>query len=258
MSEGIVLLSNQLTVIDQLIDSVFDAQTAKDAVTEMDKLKKLLDLAEQYGNYASEFCRKEAEMYVRIAEIEGADASLTSAKRGLVNWIRSKKPDEISEILARCAEGCRISRIQSGEIRELGKKLQGKAVENEYNRIRSIILYEFTSEGRATVNPQRFYDEWSLPSTPDRTAAKAYTEKIRDDLIKRGGVGIADGIGTYVDPESKSRDELASAISARLRSIYADIKALAKLCKQSRFSIPHDGIHELQKLLKEMEEEICR
>lgn len=257
MGNEIVKLDGAMSTVDQIIGSVFDAKSAHSAVGNMAKIKKILEVAEQYGQYANRFCGKEAELYITIAGIDGAESELTKAQRELVAWIRSKSKDEITAILEECASGRRINNIRNSELRANSEILKSKNVESEYNRISSIILHEYSSMGRTTVSPQRFFEEWLLPTAPDKAAAKAYTEKTRDELIHRGGVGIADGVGTYVDPSTGNRKELAQAVSARLRSIYADMESLTSLCKHARFSIPSEGVYELKRLLDEMEE-VCR
>lgn len=237
---------------EQIVDSVYDAETAKDATSSMDKLKKMLDLAEQYGRYAREFCTSEARLYVRIASISDCESSLSSSKRELVNWIRSKG-DEIDAILEEVATGVRINTIRNRELRELRKEISKRTPLVEFSRISSEILTEYRETGKATVSQNEFATRWQLPEAIDTNAAKAYTEKTRDSILNSGGVGIADGIGTYVNPKSANRNVISRAVEARLNSIYADLCSLASLCKQAKFSIQHEGVRLLREKLDEIE-----
>lgn len=251
MDAALAIIENTLSA-DRIIEGIVDAKTARTAAISMDKLKKMLDLADEYGNYASEYCTKEAELYIRIASVDGADSMLPDAKRKLVNWIRSKTKSQISDVLAECKRGTRISTIMNREYRD-EKKIEAELAEvAEYKRISKAVITEFDSTGRTSITPMRYFDSWKLKSEPDSAAAKAFTEKTRDELLRRGGIGLADGDGTYINPLSSNRYEVAEAVEARLRSIHCDILSLISICEKTRFAIPDTGIDMLIDLLDKL------
>lgn len=240
--------------VERIIDEICDASTSKEATDNMDRLKKLLDLAEQYGDYAIQFCIAEARVYIRISEISDGEAELTKSKKSLIDWIRNKTADEMDEILAEVASGVRIVTIKNRETRAADEEEQRSSVVNEYHRIAASIVDSYETSGRTNITPSEFYDRWTLAAVPvDRATAKAYTEKTRDVILRRGGVGIADGMGTYVNPESSDRDEIASAVAERLTSIYRDMRALVEVCERANFSIPQKGLLMLREQMERLE-----
>lgn len=250
--DAAIIAAKHALSADALIGSVVDASTARTAEVNMDKLKKMLDLADEYGNYASEYCTKEAELYIHIAGIIGAERELSSTRKRLVEWIRSKSNEELQSIIEECKSGCRIATVMNREIREDKKIAAGRAEIEEYKRISSQIIREYNDNGRTELTTMRFFDGWSLKSNPDVSAAKAFTEKTRDALLHRGGVGVADGNGTYINPDCCNRHEVAAAVETRLRSIHADLIALAEICERTRFSIPPSGVKLLEEQLERL------
>lgn len=234
--------NNGIAQIDAIIESVSDSESAAKAARGMDSLKKLLEAAEKYGEYAVQFCIKEAELYVRIAHEKGWEAELPQGKRSLVSWIRSKSESELVEILKECSDGVRIVTIRGRELKKPKDPRKEVSPVEEFKRISDELQQEFSQVGIITISPKVYMDRWKAFEAPDPSTAKAYTERTRDQILHMGGVGIADGIGTYALPERCDRRMLKDAISARLRSIYADVKALSKLCSEGNMSPSAEGI----------------
>lgn len=248
-----IVKAPSITSIDAIINEVCDAESARDATTWMDKLKKLLEIADEYKRYACEYCFKEACLYVRIAKMEGADALLTGSKKALIAWINGKSDEELTAILDECSKGCRISTIRVREQRERVNAAKKKSAVSEFKRISGEIVERYRQTGRTTCAPSVFFNEWQAYEAPDKETSKAYTEMTRDRILKLGGVGIADGLGTYIDPATDNRTEISAAITARLESIYADMCAITQICETSHFKVPERGLKLLRDKLAEME-----
>lgn len=250
---GEIVRTPNVASIDSIIEDVHNAESAKDAAAWMDNLKKLLEVAEEYNRYACEYCTKEAYLYVRIAQIDGADVLLPRKRKNLVAWIRSKSDEEVHEILEECATGILIDKIRRRENTEMADIKRKERAINEFKRISGAIIEEYRKTGRTSCSPSVFLNKWLVKGKPDRETSKAYTEMTRDRILKMGGVGIADDMGTYVDPTTNNRDEIRAAISARLKSIYTDMRAIIRICKMSGYGIPERGLRLLRDTLDEME-----
>lgn len=250
---GEIVRTPNVASIDSIIEDVYNAESAKDAAAWMDNLKKLLEVAEEYNRYACEYCAKEACLYVRIAQIDGADVLLPQKRKNLVAWIRSKNDEEVREILEECATGILIDKIRRRENAKMADIKKKENVINEFKRISGAIIDEYRKTGRTSCSPSVFLNKWQINGKPDRETSKAYTEMTRDRILRMGGVGIADGIGTYVDPSSKNRLEVSAAITARLESIYADMCAITQICEIAHFRVPKEGLRLLREKMAEME-----
>ena len=253
MGNELVLARPEIADIDELINGVFDADSAKTASCNMDKLKKLLEVADQFGEFASQYCLAEARLYIKIASIEGADEQLPKGKQDIIGWIRTKTQDELDEIMEIVREGTRIGTVKNREMRSKIDAVRSKGIISEYKRISNEIIEEYKVAGSANVSVARFYDMWTFPDAPDHETAKAYADKTRNDVLSAGGVGIADGVGTYIDPSSANRQSISAAVGNRLESIYKDLCALASICENANFSIPKDGIALLKEAFARIE-----
>lgn len=249
----LVLVRPEIADIESIIDGVIDADSAKTASGNMDKLKKLLEVADQYGEFASQYCLAEARLYIKIASIEGADEQLPRSKQDIIGWIRTKTQDELDEIMETVREGTRIGTIKNREIRTKIDAMRAKGIISEYKRISNEIIEEYKGVGSVNVSVARFYDKWTFPDAPDRETAKAYADKTRNDVLSAGGVGIADGVGTYIDPSSANRQTISAAVGNRLESIYRDLCALASICEKANFSIPENGVALLKEAFARIE-----
>lgn len=226
-------------------ENIHDAESAKMAVGRVKALEDMLKAAEQYGEYASKFCLLEAQMYIQIAHVDGADAKLTEGQRSLVNWIRGKTEEELEQILGECADGTRLRVIKNRELRKEENGLTEKIKEREYKRISEEIVKRAENHGITKLSPAVFYDEWKYSSKPDGQIIKGEVERTRDKLLRKQILGLGDGDGTYIDPNKCKRDVVAQMVETRLESIYNDINSLAKLCMKTSFVIPESGLNAL-------------
>ena len=247
---GEIIRTGQLPPVEQLIESITDPLSAKEAVSNVEKLKKALDLADRYAEYACRFCKLEAEMLVRIAGIKDADELLSKSTRELVAWIRSKTQSELCAIMEKVETGVRIGYIKRAETR----KETARSVTDEYKRISEHILSELDTDGRTTLTPARFYEEWALPVNPDKLAVRSYVESTRDRAIRKKAVGLGDTMGTYILAEKCERTDVADAVSNRLRRINADLRKLHDLCIATGYAVPRSATEILHESVRALEE----
>ena len=252
MSE-IQYIGGNFPSIDEIVQSINDADTAKEAVDSTEKLKKLLEVAEQYGQYASQFCLMEAETFIRIAKIPNAEKKLKSSKKRIVEWLRQKTPHGLDRIRQACADGRRIHLVMKDELRKERDDIYEMGADKEYARIQGIIVTELEQTGKTRLSPQRFIEKWRLLRAPSAATVKAYVESTRDKLLHMDGRGIGDGDGTYVLPSKCDRQQIAAVVSIRLRSIAADLNSLCRLCSENSFKVPPEGIEILEKAVKGLE-----
>jgi len=229
-------------------DEVTDAESAKQQVNNMERLKKLMEAAEQYGQYASQFCEQEFRLFLKIAEIEGAENKLPAAKRRMVEWLRAKSDGEKSEILEQCKDGQRLHVIFNRETRQ---KVSYDPLK-DCERISRDIVKEAMSTGRTTLTKATFYQRAAHPEKLDDSAIRAYMESTRDQLLKKKVLGLGDGNGTYVSPEKCDRQEVAAIVKTRLESIVADLKTIKQICGQTGFIVPKSGVKIICELIESL------
>lgn len=257
--EGEVELDNGIVPIGTLgvfedftangfFDEVTDADSAKQQVNNMERLKKFMEAAEQYGQYASQFCEQEFRLFLKIAEIDGAEEKLPAAKRRMVEWLRAKSDDEKSEILEQCKDGQRLHVVFNRETRQ--KSFYDPLKDCE--RISCDIVKEAMSTGRTTLTKATFYQRAVHPEKLDDSAIKAYVESTRDKLLKKKVLGLGDGNGTYVSPEKCDRTEVAAMVKTRLESIVADLKTIKQICVQTGFIVPSSGVRIICQLIESL------
>lgn len=220
-------------------EEVVDADSAKKQVNNMERLKKLMEAAEQYGQYASEYCEAECKLFFKISEIDGAEDKLSAAKRRLVSWLRGKTISERKAILEQCKDGTRVHIVFKRETRIARATYD---ITKDCDRISLEIESEAERYGRVTLTRSTFYERAKQPDklTPD--VVSAYVEHTRDKLLRKRVLGLGDGSGTYVSPEKCDRNEVAKMVEARLKSIVSDLKAIKDICLETGFVIPRDGV----------------
>ena len=220
-------------------EEVVDADSAKKQVNNMERLRKLIEAAEQYGQYASQFCEQEFRLFLKIAEIDGAEDKLPAAKRRMVAWLRKKSRAQIRELLGQCSEGTRLHVIFNRETRSVAEAYDPA---KDCERISLQILQEAESYGRATLTRATFYERAKHPDRITTDMAQAYAEYTKVKLRKRNALGLGDGNGTYVMPERCEKRDVAKIVETRLKSIVADLKAIREICEKTGFVIPAEGV----------------
>ena len=233
-------------------DGIIDAKTAKQAVGRIKVLEDMLKAADQFGEYASKFCLLEAQMYVEIAEIVGAEEQLTDSKRRLVEWIRDKTEDEIVEIIDECGKGTRIIQIKHREDRERSSNIKSNAINKEYKRISDEIVRRLNETGHTQLSKSVFIDEWRSVGNPDASTIRAYVKSTQDKILARNGRGLGDQQGTYMLVEKCERSQVAQIVQTRLESIVADLKTIKQICNETHFVVPKDGVQIISDLVNSL------
>lgn len=239
----------ELSAAENIVSGIHDSRSAKQAVKDMDAIKSMLEAAEEYGRYASQYCMMEAQMWVKISKIDNGGELLTKSQKDLVSWLQTKTQAELVEIVKECSRGIRIREVKRRDtfVPRYEKELA------EYNRISAKIENEISEYGRTTLSSGRFYEEWSITGRPKPHDIAAFKSRTKDMLItKYGGVGLGDGSGTYIVPSVCNRQETAKAIESRLNSVVRDLKSILAICKETRFAVPRSGIVVITNLLSEL------
>ncbi len=235
----------------RLFEGIIDSKTAKDAVKRIEAVKKLMEAAEQYGAYASQFCEQEALLFFRIAEIEGSEDELPAAKRRMVEWLRGKNEQERADLLEQCKDGSRLHVLFNRETRQ---KVSYDPLK-DCDRISQDIVKEALRTGRTTLTKATFYQRAAHPEKLDDSAIRAYVESTRDKLLKKNVLGLGDGNGTYVSPDKCDRMEVAAIVKTRLESIVADLKTIKQICSQTGFIVPKSGVKIICELIESLNDE---
>lgn len=230
-------------------EEVVDADSAKKQVNNMERLRKLIEAAEQYGQYASQYCEQEFRLFLKIAEIEGAEEKLTKAKRDMVAWLREKSQPEIDELMMACKDGTRIHVLYN---REMRGKIERYDVTRDCDRIAQEIEDEAVKTGRTTLTRATFYERSKHPEKLSGNVVSAYVEHTRDRLLKRKVLGLGDGNGTYVSPQKCERQEVAKMVKIRLESIVSDLKTIKQICSETGFIVPRSGVEVICELINSL------
>lgn len=233
-------------------NGIVDAESAKQAVSKIKVLEDMLKVADQFGEYASKFCLLEAQMYIEIAGVDGAEEQLTDSKRKLVNWIRSKTEDEMVEIIEEVSQGIRILQIKHREDRERRNDIKNNASIQEYKRISDEIVRQLNETGHTQLSNSVFIEKWCSVGRPDASTIHAYVESTRDKILSRKGRGLGDQQGTYMLVEKCERSQVAQIVQMRLESIVADLKTIKQICNETHFVVPNEGIQIINELVNSL------
>jgi len=240
-----------IAAVEAAVSQIENENEARGAIDNMTTLKHRLEEQKMLKKFACDFCRLEAEMWIRIAtsniDVEGSDL-FTRREKNLVVWIGEKSASELRKIVARCARGIRLSNIKDSE----NSKRNSDEREKEYKRISEFIISEGEKNGVTTLNNDVFYQNWDAPGKPDPVSVSAYNSRTQKELIAEGFIGLGDGSGTYVSLTSGDNDQKAEAIATRVKSIIDDLGKLKRICTENCLTIPksafvrlHDAVDAL-------------
>ena len=233
--------------IKGLFDNPVDVDRAKRAVGRVLLIEDLLKMQEVFGERACWFCLLEASVFVRIATSpSGCEAKLSDGQRAIVQWLRTKTPDEIDEILHSCSQGVRIRLVKRRENAE--KKSRYNSCD-DCDGVVMKIVGEAEKTGRTTLTVERFYESAERPLSLNKDQVSAYVKLTKDALLSKGFLGVGDGEGTYVSPTKCSRSEVAGIVSTRLKSIVADLESIKKICTETHYLVPRQGVEILARLV---------
>lgn len=267
MDAALTIIENTLSA-DRIIEGIVDAETAHDAIDTMDKLKKMLDLADQYEKYATQYLVAECKMWFAIVDAWKADPKgdpmaffdgLKQRQQKLIHWINTFDEAQREFVLNECMHGKSIEsqRQQKVACDNLVRSAQ------DYEYASSEIVRRCLQTGRTTCSIEGFLEDWHgrIPKTFNGKVAKACVEKARDELLRAGAVGLGDGKGTYVMVSNMTMGEAMSAILTRVKAIKADIGALRKLRDMFGAKLPDEEAAEVRAaihdLLSTIEDELA-
>jgi len=237
-------------LVDKVISSVDDANSAKNASTFFSDLEDALKKRRQYATYAKEFCKYEAQMYVKIAQIPNAESRLKPTEKKIVAWLRTKSGDEIDALIDECATGIRLNKLWDKECRE---QIRQERVNSECKRISRLIIDEAKMTGRTQLNRGRFYEE-ARGVKLDKETVSAYTEKTKNRLLEMNVRGLNDGEGTYIAPPFCERDELAEIIQCRIKGIESDLRFIRTTCEKQNYHLSSGAFHNIVALIDALKE----
>lgn len=259
MGGAIVATDQVMLGARQMLEKIVDAESARETVDSVDKLKRMLDIAEQYGEYATRFCILEAEMYLKIKDIRGADSRLTPSKRRMVDWLRRMDDAELEKIMRN--EVMWGTRLQAVFRRNEGAAgVDHKRAMDKLHRKSEEIIEDCRIYGIARLNADEFMKEFSNRTRPSPDYVRPFVEHTRDKLLKAGAVGLGDGDGTYILAGKCDKEQAIKAITCRLQCIMRDLESLVSLCKRLSSGIGEETASKLadtvEKLTHEFLEEL--
>lgn len=268
MDATLTIIENTLSA-DRIIEGIVDAETAHDAIDTMDKLKNMLNLADQYEKYAIQYLVAECKMWFAIVDAwEAAPKGDSSAaffdglkqrQQKLIFWIQTFDEAQREFVLNECMRG---KSIESQRQQKVACDNLERAAQ-DYEDASSEIVRRCLQTGRTTCSIEGFLEDWRgrVSKTFNGKVAKACVEKARDELLRAGAVGLGDGKGTYVMASSMTMGEAQSAILTRVKAIKADLGALRKLCDMFGAKLPGKEAAEVRAaihdLLSTIEDELA-
>lgn len=233
-------------------DDVHDAESARVAVGKIRTLEEMLRAVDRFGECAVQFCVLEAQMYINISEIDGAEDKLTSAKKRLVRWIRSKSDTELDEVMSEVSQGVRIASIERRDNSAERHAQSQQSAEREYHRIQDKVVGQLLADGHTQLTPSVFVENWQADAKPDIRTVRAYVESTRDKIIRKNGRGLGDGDGTYMLVDKCDRTQVAEIVKTRLESIVNDLKTIRSICTETGFVVPNRGIEIIVGIIRQL------
>ncbi len=230
-------------------DGPVDAAEAKRAVSKLKAVEEMLKAQEEFGRQAVKFCLLEAQVFIKIAESDGAEEQLTEAKQRLVRWIRSKDEAELAQILGEVSTGVRISAIERRENKQPTERYDAAT---DCKRIQKAAIDELTRTGITTINRATFYEHSENPARLDKKTIAAFYNSSTNEALRKGAYGLGDGSGTYIMPRKLDRQTTAQVVKTRIESIVRDIKSLKQICDEAKFIIPQNGVDIIIGLVKSL------
>lgn len=235
---------HRIPSIATAISDIDNGEKARKCVDDMGVLEAMLKRAGEYKQYSLQYLALECQMWIRISDAakdapneevrESFYTHLTRKEQNMLKWMGGKTIDEQMVILGECTRGRSVWAQRTDEV----AVKNALSVEAGYENTSSKIMTKLSESGRTNCSVDSFFDNWQGTRKPNYRTVKAYVEKTRDSILRRGGVGLGDGSGTYVLPDHLSADEAGDAINARVSSIIADITSLLDLCSSCGLHLP--------------------
>lgn len=213
-----------------LISTIQNAPDVESAIQNLQRItiaKTALKTADEFRKQSVKYAMLEAAALVRVIELGGAKSIKPYRRRKAAEWLAELTQEERNEMVQRCTDGITLEHVYQLEIDNPRKEAQAIVTAKNYE---AAVVDTFDTMGVVTLGK---FDE-RLDALPiDQQVAQGVKDRVRDKIRRRGGVGIGDGNGTYVN--ASNAEKIGEAIEVRIASLQADffkLVELAKLCKQ--------------------------
>ena len=229
-----------------LISTIRNAPDVESAIKNLQRItiaKTALKTADEFRKQSVKYAMLEAAALVRVIELGGAKEIKPYRRRKAAQWLAELTQEERNEMVQRCTDGMTLEHLYQLEIDNPRKEAQAIVTAKNYE---DAVVDTFDTMGVVTLGK---FDE-RLDSLPiDPQLAQGAKDRVRDKIRRRGGVGIGDGNGTYVN--ATNAEKIGEAIEVRIASLQADFFKLVELAKLSpqkptiRINTYHNQTNEL-------------
>lgn len=190
-------------------------------------MKVALDSVNRFHAESVRYAMLEAASLVRVVELGGIN-KLSGNRKRMGKWLFGLNSDDRNRYIQMCQDGLTIDNVYMREIRE--KEKIDDALQ-EINRHEKEALECLQEDGFVDLTFTR--QEIKRLCSGTILEPYDYTERIRKNILKVGGVGVGNNTGLYIIPDCKKSEELLYAIITRIESIgkdVANIRNLLMLC----------------------------
>lgn len=249
--------------VQEAVQAIDDEQTARGAMDKMEFLKAMLEAAHKWSEQAGAFLAMECLMWFQIAEVRWPSIK-PPFKRGevvLIDWIRTKGPDDREAIVRTCYED-RVSVKRQQLDEALEQRHQQMRLEKE--RLEQTWEDAFWEEADAIVNSiirdgvgtcRLSFMDVSFSYKPSRKTVEAMTDHMRGRLRAAGAIGIGDGEGTYVMPGMADSEKVREAIRTRMEGVIADLRKIRSIVRETGASPSEHHLAALHDAVERLGEE---
>lgn len=232
-------MSNDLITSDsaKLLDQINEAESVEQVLTMLKQLKVLksaLDAMNRFREKSVLFARLEAEALVRVIELGGI-SELRGYKRKTAEWLSSMSAEERAEKINRCTEGMTIDVVYRMEhpedrrptVQEKKMALVDAHYETLLESIEKGEPVDLTEYASAVRNATQGTANMVESVTGDAV------DSMRHHLREKGYVGIGNKTGKYFPASPEHKEDVAKAVTLRVRSIIQDIYSLRYILRKS-------------------------
>lgn len=245
--------------VQEAVQAIDDEQTARGAMDKMEFLKAMLEAAHKWSEQAGAFLVMECLMWFQISEVRWPRIK-PPFKRGevaLIDWIRTKGPDEREAIVRTCYEDrVSVKRQQLDEAleqRHLEKERLEQTWEDAFWEEADAIVNSIIRDGVGTCRLPLMDVNFSYK--PSRKTMEAMTDHMRGRLRAAGAIGIGDGEGTYVMPGMADSEKVREAIRTRMEGVIADLRKIRSIVRETGASPSEHHLAALHDAVERLGEE---
>lgn len=205
----------------------YQPEDMKMIFAKLEALKATLEAADMFHEASIQYAQLEAYALIRAVELsDGKMPMLTGRNKynraKAAVWLFNMTEQERLSIIEQCKDGKTIlaiyKEITAPTDKEIAKKIR--------KRICKEMFGDLALNGVCCLN--RVDNLFSKIPNPLKNDVK---DGIRNELLKKGAVGLGDSNGTYIIPNSQS-DEVYKALQTRLRSIQHDYLSFLSIAKE--------------------------